>query len=68
MINRDKYTTLRNQMNHFIQTENDLRKELNDYTEKLRQAEETIHRSNELFMSFRKEMDHVSHMIMIFYC
>lgn len=46
-------------METFTKTEIELRKQLNIYVDKFKQVEETLNKSNELFMTFRKEMEQV---------
>ncbi|KAI8898295.1 Taxilin family [Globomyces pollinis-pini] len=52
-----KYEKVNNQLNTFVKTEVDLRKQLSVYVEKFKQVEETLNKSNELFLNFRKEME-----------
>ncbi|KAI5306013.1 hypothetical protein KEM56_002539 [Ascosphaera pollenicola] len=44
----------------FSATEAELRAQLNIYVEKFKQVEDTLNNSNELFMTFRKEMEEMS--------
>ncbi|KAI8052931.1 myosin-like coiled-coil protein-domain-containing protein [Syncephalis plumigaleata] len=53
-------SSLRNQVETFVKTETELRKQLGVYVEKFRQVEETLNKSNELFSTFRREMEQVS--------
>jgi len=48
---------LRNQIANFVHTETDLRKQLASYVEKFKQVEDTLNKSNELFTTFRSEME-----------
>jgi hypothetical protein len=50
---------LKEQVETFTKTEAELRKQLNVYVDKFKQVEETLNKSNELFLSFRKEMEQV---------
>ncbi|KAL8694451.1 MAG: hypothetical protein Q9224_003566 [Gallowayella concinna] len=52
--------TLSAQVSTFSQTETELRSQLNIYVEKFRQVEDTLNNSNELFLTFRKEMEEMS--------
>ncbi|RUS15291.1 myosin-like coiled-coil protein-domain-containing protein [Endogone sp. FLAS-F59071] len=54
-----KAEALRQQIAAFAKTEAELRKQLNVYVDKFRQVEETLNKSNELFLTFRKEMEQV---------
>ena len=47
-------------MSTFSQTETELRSQLNIYVEKFKQVEDTLNNSNELFLTFRKEMEEMS--------
>ncbi|KAJ3029816.1 hypothetical protein HDV00_009428, partial [Rhizophlyctis rosea] len=49
--------SLKAQVASFVRTESELRKQLGVYVEKFKQVEETLNKSNELFQSFRKEME-----------
>ncbi|ORY48614.1 hypothetical protein BCR33DRAFT_714355 [Rhizoclosmatium globosum] len=48
---------LRSQVASFLSTERDLRRQLQIYVDKFRQVEETLNKSNELFSTFRIEME-----------
>ncbi|KAK7205651.1 myosin-like coiled-coil protein-domain-containing protein [Myxozyma melibiosi] len=48
------------QVSTFTQTETELRSQLNVYVEKFKQVEETLNNSNELFLTFRKEMEQMT--------
>jgi len=50
---------LKEQIETFTKTETELRKQLNVYVDKFKQVEETLNKSNELFLTFRKEMEQV---------
>ena len=47
-------------MSTFSQTETELRSQLNIYVEKFKQVEDTLNNSNDLFLTFRKEMEDMS--------
>ncbi|KAJ3066234.1 hypothetical protein HDU98_010458, partial [Podochytrium sp. JEL0797] len=49
--------SLRSQVASFLSTERDLRRQLQIYVDKFRQVEETLNKSNELFSTFRIEME-----------
>ncbi|KAJ3403712.1 hypothetical protein HDU80_003823 [Chytriomyces hyalinus] len=49
--------SLKLQVGSFLTTERDLRKQLQVYVDKFRQVEETLNKSNELFSTFRIEME-----------
>ncbi|WEW60014.1 hypothetical protein PRK78_005496 [Emydomyces testavorans] len=51
---------LSSQVSTFSHTEAELRSQLNIYVEKFKQVEDTLNNSNELFMTFRKEMEEMS--------
>ncbi|KAK9462757.1 Taxilin family, partial [Lipomyces oligophaga] len=51
---------LMDQVSTFTQTEADLRAQLNVYVEKFKQVEETLNGSNDLFLTFRKEMEQMT--------
>ncbi|TKA71879.1 hypothetical protein B0A55_06335 [Friedmanniomyces simplex] len=51
---------LTRQVSTFSQTENELRGQLNVYVEKFKQVEDTLNNSNDLFLTFRKEMEEMS--------
>lgn len=44
---------------HYTNTETELRKQLALYVDKFKQVEDTLNKSNELFITFRKEMEGV---------
>ncbi|KAL8787841.1 MAG: hypothetical protein Q9213_002028 [Squamulea squamosa] len=48
------------QVSTFSQTEIELRSQLNIYVEKFKQVEDTLNNSNDLFLTFRKEMEEMS--------
>ncbi|KAK9458304.1 myosin-like coiled-coil protein-domain-containing protein [Dipodascopsis uninucleata] len=48
------------QVSTFTQTESELRSQLNIYVEKFKQVEETLNNSNDLFLTFRKEMEQMT--------
>ncbi|ERF74135.1 hypothetical protein EPUS_09231 [Endocarpon pusillum Z07020] len=52
--------TLTAQVSTFSHTESELRSQLNIYVEKFKQVEDTLNNSNELFLTFRKEMEEMS--------
>ncbi|KAK5943029.1 hypothetical protein PMZ80_004034 [Knufia obscura] len=53
--------TLQSQVSTFSHTEAELRSQLNIYVEKFKQqVEDTLNNSNELFLTFRKEMEEMS--------
>ncbi|KAF3096365.1 hypothetical protein TWF102_006640 [Orbilia oligospora] len=51
---------LHTQVSTFSQTETELRSQLNIYVEKFKQVEDTLNNSNDLFLTFRKEMEEMS--------
>ncbi|KAK9330762.1 myosin-like coiled-coil protein-domain-containing protein [Lipomyces starkeyi] len=51
---------LLNQVSTFTQTETELRSQLNVYVEKFKQVEDTLNNSNDLFLTFRKEMEQMT--------
>ncbi|KAL9085671.1 MAG: hypothetical protein Q9159_004548 [Coniocarpon cinnabarinum] len=55
-----KTRQLTTQVATFSQTEAELRSQLNIYVEKFKQVEDTLNNSNELFTTFRKEMEEMS--------
>ncbi|KAG9293690.1 hypothetical protein G9A89_019027 [Geosiphon pyriformis] len=55
-----KASSLQEQVNAFAKTETDLRKQLNVYVDKFKAVEETLNKSNELFLTFRKEMEQMT--------
>ncbi len=52
---------MKEQVETFTKTEAELRKQLNVYVDKFKQVEETLNKSNELFLNFRKEMEQVDY-------
>ncbi|KAI4716862.1 hypothetical protein E4T48_06904 [Aureobasidium sp. EXF-10727] len=57
----NKSHQLTRQVSTFSQTENELRSQLNIYVEKFKQqVEDTLNNSNDLFLTFRKEMEEMS--------
>ncbi|KAL8750333.1 MAG: hypothetical protein Q9184_006461 [Pyrenodesmia sp. 2 TL-2023] len=52
--------TLSAQVSTFSQTEAELRSQLNIYVEKFKQVEDTLNNSNDLFLTFRREMEEMS--------
>jgi len=52
--------TLNAQVLTFSKTEAELRSQLNIYVEKFKQVEDTLNNSNDLFLTFRKEMEEMS--------
>ena len=52
-----KVETLKAQVLNFVKTENELKRQLAVYVDKFKQVEETLSKSNELFMTFRKETE-----------
>ncbi|KAH8882802.1 hypothetical protein GQ53DRAFT_439680 [Thozetella sp. PMI_491] len=62
--NHDKEVTrtrqLKNEIITFSNTESDLRQQLNVYVDKFKQVEDTLNNSNDLFLTFRKEMEDMS--------
>ncbi|KAL8872955.1 MAG: hypothetical protein Q9174_001504 [Haloplaca sp. 1 TL-2023] len=52
--------TLSAQVSTFSQTETELRSQLNIYVEKFKQVEDTLNNSNDLFLTFRREMEEMS--------
>ncbi|KAI9668285.1 MAG: hypothetical protein M1821_001105 [Bathelium mastoideum] len=64
-IETSKSNQLTRQVSTFSQTETELRSQLNIYVEKfkqgiIRQVEDTLNNSNDLFLTFRKEMEEMS--------
>ncbi|KAF2266326.1 hypothetical protein CC78DRAFT_154419 [Lojkania enalia] len=61
-LESSKSHQLTRQVSTFSQTETELRTQLNIYVEKFKQmqVEETLNNSNELFMTFRREMEEMS--------
>ncbi|KAJ5964429.1 Taxilin family [Penicillium vulpinum] len=51
---------LTSQVSTFSHTEAELRSQLNIYVEKFKQVEDTLNNSNDLFLTFRKEMEEMS--------
>ncbi|KAI8614947.1 myosin-like coiled-coil protein-domain-containing protein [Chytriomyces sp. MP71] len=52
-----RISNLKSQIASFLNTERDLRRQLQVYVDKFRQVEETLNKSNELFSTFRIEME-----------
>ncbi|KAL9047404.1 MAG: hypothetical protein Q9214_000018 [Letrouitia sp. 1 TL-2023] len=52
--------TLSGQVATFAQTEAELRSQLSIYVEKFKQVEDTLNNSNDLFLTFRREMEEMS--------
>ncbi|CZT02546.1 hypothetical protein WAI453_002084 [Rhynchosporium graminicola] len=52
--------SLNSQVLTFSKTETELRSQLNIYVEKFKQVEDTLNNSNDLFLTFRKEMEEMS--------
>ncbi|KAI9701385.1 MAG: hypothetical protein M1820_006476 [Bogoriella megaspora] len=64
-VETSKSNQLTRQVSTFSQTETELRSQLNIYVEKFkqgitRQVEDTLNNSNDLFLTFRKEMEEMS--------
>ncbi|KAI4106581.1 MAG: hypothetical protein L6R37_002082 [Teloschistes peruensis] len=57
---QNRSRTLSAQVSTFSQTETELRSQLNIYVEKFKQVEDTLNNSNDLFLTFRKEMEEMS--------
>eukprot|EP00842_Homolaphlyctis_polyrhiza_P001945 jgi/Hompol1/2751/HPOL_000640-RA len=55
-----KVSSLKAQISFYIENENELRKQLNTYIEKFKRVEETLFQSNELFHTFREEIEQMS--------
>ncbi|KAF2454837.1 myosin-like coiled-coil protein-domain-containing protein [Lineolata rhizophorae] len=55
-----KSNKLTRQVSTFSKTEEELRSQLNIYVEKFKQVEDTLNNSNDLFLTFRKEMEEMS--------
>jgi len=55
-----KSQALTQQVQTFSKTETELRNQLNIYVEKFKQVEDTLNNSNDLFLTFRKEMEEMS--------
>ncbi|CAG8487361.1 2387_t:CDS:10 [Diversispora eburnea] len=55
-----KVNSLKGQVDTLAKNEIELRKQLNVYVDKFKQVEETLNKSNELFMTFRKEMEQMT--------
>ncbi|EJT76347.1 hypothetical protein GGTG_06267 [Gaeumannomyces tritici R3-111a-1] len=51
---------LNQQIQTFSKTEGELRTQLNVYVDKFKQVEDTLNNSNDLFLTFRKEMEEMS--------
>ncbi|KAJ3163630.1 hypothetical protein HDU86_000213 [Geranomyces michiganensis] len=52
--------TMGMQLRSFVKTEGDLRRQLGIYVDKFRQVEDTLQKSNDLFLTFRKEMEQMT--------
>ncbi|KAI8614316.1 Taxilin family, partial [Chytriomyces sp. MP71] len=52
-----RISNLKSQVASFLNTERELRRQLQVYVDKFRQVEETLNKSNELFSTFRIEME-----------
>ncbi|KAL8909159.1 MAG: hypothetical protein Q9171_005164 [Xanthocarpia ochracea] len=59
-VEQTRSRTLSAQVSTFSQTETELRSQLNIYVEKFKQVEDTLNNSNDLFLTFRKEMEEMS--------
>ncbi|KAL9597798.1 MAG: hypothetical protein Q9219_004925 [cf. Caloplaca sp. 3 TL-2023] len=57
---QNRSRTLSAQVSTFSQTETELRSQLNIYVEKFKQVEDTLNNSNDLFLTFRREMEEMS--------
>ncbi|OLL24898.1 Alpha-taxilin [Neolecta irregularis DAH-3] len=57
---KEKTAILQDQISMFTHTETELRSQLNIYVEKFKQVEDTLNNSNDLFMTFRKEMEQMT--------
>ncbi|CRK18039.1 hypothetical protein BN1708_012212 [Verticillium longisporum] len=55
-----KARQLQEQVRTFTKTETELRNQLNVYVDKFKQVEDTLNNSNDLFLTFRKEMEEMS--------
>ncbi|KAI9098678.1 myosin-like coiled-coil protein-domain-containing protein [Phlyctochytrium arcticum] len=56
----NKTAGLRHQIGGFVKSERELKAQLAIYVEKFRQVEETLNKSNELFGTFRKEIEQMT--------
>lgn len=56
-LEADRSRMLHAQISTFGETETELRSQLNIYVDKFRQVEDTLNSSNDLFLSFRSEME-----------
>ena len=52
-----KVSTLQGQLTAFAKSESELRNQLAGYVSKFRSVEETLSKSNELFLSFKAELE-----------
>ncbi|SPN98976.1 related to muscle-derived protein [Cephalotrichum gorgonifer] len=59
-VETKKCRNFESQIQTFTKTEADLRSQLNVYVDKFKQVEDTLNNSNDLFLSFRKEMEDMS--------
>ncbi|KAH7062102.1 myosin-like coiled-coil protein-domain-containing protein [Macrophomina phaseolina] len=59
-VESSKSNQLTRQVTTFSQTEAELRSQLNIYVEKFKQVEDTLNNSNDLFLTFRREMEEMS--------
>ncbi|KAJ6080076.1 hypothetical protein N7467_009829 [Penicillium canescens] len=59
-VENNRCRALTSQVSTFSHTEAELRSQLNIYVEKFKQVEDTLNNSNDLFLTFRKEMEEMS--------
>ncbi|KAJ5352523.1 Taxilin family [Penicillium brevicompactum] len=59
-VEGNRCRALTSQVSTFTHTEAELRSQLNIYVEKFKQVEDTLNNSNDLFLTFRKEMEEMS--------
>ncbi|KAH7358879.1 myosin-like coiled-coil protein-domain-containing protein [Plectosphaerella cucumerina] len=59
-VESTKARQLQEQVRTFTKTETELRNQLNVYVDKFKQVEDTLNNSNDLFLTFRKEMEEMS--------
>ncbi|CAG8180822.1 unnamed protein product [Penicillium salamii] len=59
-VESNRCRALTSQVSTFTHTEAELRSQLNIYVEKFKQVEDTLNNSNDLFLTFRKEMEEMS--------
>lgn len=59
-VEANRSRALTSQVSTFSHTEAELRSQLNIYVEKFKQVEDTLNNSNDLFLTFRKEMEEMS--------